>query len=127
MIRISQNRVEIDYGVERAAGPDPFVNRLPDRFLGFRVVARNVYAFKRRERGANHLDPVSVSAGNQLAVRGDQVLSGANIGWIGQDAPAQPGAGETYVIYPFEQYDVRYALQRQDVPVEAGQGAGAVA
>jgi hypothetical protein len=57
MIRIAQNRVEIDHAIERAAGPDPFVNRLPNCFLGFRVVARNVYTFKRTDRGANQLDP----------------------------------------------------------------------
>src|ERR1700685_3785479 len=106
MIRIAENRVEVDNAVKRAAGPDPFVNRLPNGLLGFRVVARKVYAFKRSDGGADQLDAVSVSAGNQLAIGVDQVLRSVNIRWIGKVVRAQLCAGETDVIEAFEQHNV---------------------
>ena len=102
----AQNRVEIDHAIKRAARPDPFVNRLPNCFLGFRVVARNDYIFKRSDRGTNHLDAASVCAGNRLAVRVDQVFRSANISWIGKVALAQLCTGETDVIDTFEQHNV---------------------
>src|ERR1700733_6947613 len=124
MVRVAQDRIKIDYRIKRAAGPNPFVNRLPNRFLGFRVVARNVDAFKRSDRGSNQLDPVSVSARNQLAVAVNQVLGTASIGWIGEVALVELCAGEADVIDPFEQHDMSYARQRQHIAVEPGQPAG---
>src|SRR4029077_21001447 len=79
VIRIAENRVEIDYAIKGAAGPDRLVDRLPNCFFGFRVVARNVYALKRIDRGANQFDPAGMSAGNQLAVREYQVLCRADV------------------------------------------------
>jgi hypothetical protein len=103
MIRIAQNRIEVNHAVKRAAGPDPFVYRLPSSFLRFRVVARNANTFKRADRDANQLDRVSVSAGNQLAIGVDQVPRCANVRWIGKVVHAQLCAGETDVIDTFEQ------------------------
>src|SRR4029077_19065651 len=122
MIRVAHHRVEIDHGIKRAAGPDPFVNRLPRCFLGVREVARKVYAFTRSDGGANHLDPASVGASNQLAVRVDQLLWSANIRWVGKEVSAQLCARETDVVDPFEQHNVSYAWQRQGIAVEASQG-----
>src|ERR1700686_4277991 len=123
MLRIAHNRVEIDHAIKRAASPDPFINRLPSRFLGFRVVARKVHTFKRSDRSANDLDSVSVSAGNQLAVSVDDLLWSANIRRIGKEATAQLCAGETNVVDPFKQHNVSNAWQREGVAVEASQGA----
>src|ERR1700730_12144645 len=109
MVRIPENRVEIDHAVKRAAGPDPLINRLPRDFLGFRVVARQIYAFKRANRGANQLDPASVSASDQLPVSVDQVLGSANIGWIGKVVRSQLCAGESDVIDSLEHHNVRDA------------------
>src|SRR4029077_4683617 len=87
----------------------------------------NVNTFKRAYGGANQLDPVSVSAGNQLAVRVDQLLRSPNILWIGKIAPPQLCAGEPDVVDPFEQNNVSPPGHRQRVPVEASQGADAKA
>src|SRR6476661_5999684 len=109
MIRIAQDRVEVDHSVKRSAGPDPLIYRLPNYFLDFGVIARNDYTFKGADRRANYLDAVSVSAGNQLAVGGNQFLGSADIGWIGKVAAAQFRAGKTNVIETFEQHNVSYA------------------
>jgi hypothetical protein len=93
MIWIAQDRIEIDHGIKRAAGPDPFIELLPIYFLGFRVVAREVYTFKRTDRCPNQLDSVGMSAGDQLAESFYQVLRSADISWIGKIAPVQLCAG----------------------------------
>src|SRR6516162_532848 len=84
MIGIVQNCVEIDYSVKRTAGSDPFVDRLPSSFLRFRVVARNVHAFTRGERGTNQLYSPSMGTKNQLAVCVDQFFDSPHVGRIGQ-------------------------------------------
>jgi hypothetical protein len=41
MIWIAQDRIEIDHGIKRAAGPDPFIELLPIYFLGFRDLQKD--------------------------------------------------------------------------------------
>src|SRR5713101_5904837 len=87
IIRIAHNGVEIDDAIKRPAGPDPFVYRLACCFLCFRVIARNVHAFTRRDGGANELEAPSMCARNQLPVRVSDILNAWRIGWIGKILP----------------------------------------
>src|SRR6266567_1679398 len=123
MIRVAQDRVEVDDAVKRAASPDPFVYCLSSCFLGFRVVARKIYAFKGADGGANHLNPSNMGARDQLAVRVGHVLDSPYFSRISEVAAVRLGARKPDVIDSFEQYDVSDARQRQSVPVEASQGA----
>jgi hypothetical protein len=77
----------------------------------------------RTDCAANYLDSVSVSPRDQLAVREDQVLRGKNLSWIGEVALAWLRSGETDVIRAFEQHNVSYTRQCQNIPVESSQGA----
>jgi len=79
MIRIAHNRVEVDHGIKGPVGSDPFVYRLPNYFLRFRVIAGNVHAFTRGNRGANYFDSPGVCARNQLLVRIGDVLGAARL------------------------------------------------
>ena len=69
--RIARRGLEIDHGVERAAGADPRIHRGADRLAIFPIVAG---PFVRRQRAADHLDSVRVRLLDQLLVRADQLV-----------------------------------------------------
>src|SRR5437762_10135400 len=78
MFRIAHHRVEINDAIKRPASPDPFVYCLARCFFCFRVIAGNVCAFARCNRGANELKAPSMCARNQLPVRVSYILNAAH-------------------------------------------------
>src|SRR5271170_6863131 len=73
MVRIPHRGLEVDDAVESAAGADPVVYRLTDRFPAFGVVAR---AMIRSERTPNDRDAMGVSTRDHLLQGEDEVGGG---------------------------------------------------
>src|SRR5262249_8162543 len=102
MIWITNDRVEVDYAVKCAVGPDPFIYRFPNRFLCVGVVPGNGCAFEGRNRRTNHFEAPSMCARNQLPVRVNDVLSTGCFSWIGKILAIHFCAGEAEIIDSFK-------------------------
>src|SRR5690606_38283593 len=110
--RVAYGLVEVQDGVEGAAGADPGVDLLAGGFaVACRVVV--VVAAEGGEGGSVHQDVVGVGADGDLFVGGDQV---------GGDILLVFGGGGAQVVHAFEDDQPADAAQREDVAVEAGEG-----
>ena len=114
--RIARRGLEIHHRVECAAGPNPRIHRGAGRLAIFPIVAG---PFIRRQRAADHLDPMGVRLRDQLLVCADQFVGGNRLRRHRGLAPD--------VVDAFHQrhpFDSRLA---EHVAIEARQRAGAAA
>ena len=117
VVRVADGFVKIDDAVEFAAGADPGVDFLADLLvLGAvetvieRVAEEGV--LEGWNRGADDADSFFVSAGDELTIAFDQVLSGHGFGL------RYERAGEKHVIDADSHNDVLHASLRERVAVE---------
>src|SRR5207237_3082816 len=111
MIGVAHDSVEINDAIESPASPDPFVYRLARCFFCFRVIAGNVYAFPRCNRGANELEAPNVCARNQLPVRVSDILNAAHLVWIGKILTVHFCTGKTDIIESLQQNSINEAIR----------------
>src|SRR5882724_13472049 len=120
MLRIAEQRVEIDQSVKSSAGTYPLVDDLPGRLLGLRVVTRDPCSFEGCQRRADDLDVYRVGSGDQLEIGADQFVGGNRLGGIRQLAP-DVRAGKSEVVHTLEEHHMRCSRHAENIAVKASE------
>src|SRR5258705_1696911 len=79
IVWIAHHLVEIDHGVEFAAGANPGIDGLTLDLMRWAEV-RGAHIVERRQGGAVDANAAAVGAGNQLAIAADDVVGGGRLG-----------------------------------------------
>jgi len=113
MLFVQYGRIEIDDGVEFAAGSDPLIQFLS---CGFTYRTREPHTLFRHNGSANDFDLVRMCASDNLAVALDQILGSQGV-WTGDLAM------EVDVVDALQQDDPTHARLTKHIAIEPCQSA----